>query len=130
MLNKFRWALITFFLGIIIFLPIVSTIPGAKPIVGDITLIPAHPAPQSVVKFSVDISGDSISSVRIKVFECNKETGICHAPPQNISKRNVDGDTYEAKVTLKWDDVTSIKYNVEIKSDGEWIPGRHKLANL
>ena len=121
MLNKFRWTLIAFFLGTIILLPIVSAVPGAKPVVGDITLIPAHPAPQSVVTFSVDITGDSVSSVRIVLNECDKPRGICHAPPQNVSMSKKSGNTYEAKVTLKWDDVTSITYHIELKSDGKWI---------
>ncbi|UCD14441.1 MAG: hypothetical protein JSW60_03230 [Thermoplasmatales archaeon] len=120
MMKKFGQVLLIYFFGMGMFLSAVGTITGAGPTVGDITLIPDHPAPQSIVTFSVDISGDSISSVRIIISECNKDIGLCHAPPQNVSMRNVADDTYEAKVTLEWDDVTSITYHVEIKSDGRW----------
>jgi hypothetical protein len=121
MVNKFRWVLIAFFLGIIIFLSIINTVTGANPTVGDIKLTPANPAPQSDVTFSVDITGDSISSVRIVINECDKPKGICHAPPQNVSMNKKSGNTYETKVKLLWDDVTSITYHIELKSDGKWI---------
>ena len=120
MRNKIRCGIIAFFLGIIISLLVVGTVQGAKPVVGNITLTPAHPAPQSVVTFSADISGDSVSSVRVVLNECDKEKGICHAPPQNVSMSKKSGNNYEAKVTLQWDDVTSITYHIELKSDGKW----------
>jgi len=104
-----------------IFLSSIGTMTGADPIVGDITLDPDHPPLQSDVTFSVDISGDSISSVRLILNECNKPMKICHAPPQNVSMSKVNDDTYEAEVTLQWDDVTSITYHIEIKSEGKWI---------
>ena len=102
-----------------IFLSTLSTM--AEPIVGEITLNPDHPPIQSEVIFSVDISGNSISSVRLILNECNKPKKICHAPPQNVSMSNVKDNSYEAKVTLEWDDVTSITYHIEIKSEGKWI---------
>jgi hypothetical protein len=112
------------------FLSTVSIINGAEPIIGDIKLNPTNPAPQSVVTFSVDINGDSISSVRIIVFECNKEIGLCHAPPQNISMNKVDEDTYEAEIKLLHDDVTSTTYHVEIESDGKWIVDEEYTTTL
>lgn len=112
------------------FLPIIGTVAGAKPIIGDITLIPEHPAPQSVVTFSADISGDSISSVRIVLNECDKPMKICHAPPLNKSMSKTSDNTYEAKVTLQWDDVTSITYHIELKSDGKWIEYDEHTATL
>lgn len=93
----------------------------ADPIVGEIILDPDHPPIQSKVTFSVDISGDSISSVRLILNECNKPKKICHAPPQNVSMSKVNDNTYETVVKLQWDDVTSITYHIEIKSDGKWI---------
>ena len=121
MLNKSRWGLIVFFLGILISLIIVNIVPGADPTVGDIKLNPAHPTPESDVTFSVDITGNSISSVWIVLNECDKPKGICHAPPQNKSMSKKSGNTYEAKVTLQWGDVTSITYHIELESDGKWI---------
>ncbi len=121
MMYKFKIVLIAYFLCISLFLLTIGTVAGAKPIVRDITLIPEHPAPQSVVTFSADISGDSISSVRIVLNECDKEMGICHAPPLNKSMSKKSGNIYEAKVTLQWNDVTSITYHIELESDGKWI---------
>ena len=121
MIKKFGQPILISFFCIGMFLSTVVTICGAEPSVGDITLIPASPAPQSDVTFSVDISGDNISSVRIIIFECDKKIGLCHAPPQNISMTNIDDNTYEAEVTLIHDDVTSTTYHVEIESDGKWI---------
>jgi hypothetical protein len=99
----------------------IGTVLGADPTVGNIKLNPEKPAPQSVVTFSVDISGGSIQSVRILLNECDKDKGICHVPPQNVSMSKKSGNTYEGKVTLKWDDVTSITYHIELKSNGKWI---------
>ena len=121
MIKKVGQALLINFFCICILLSTVGTIAGAEPIVEDITLIPEHPAPQSAFTFSVDISGDTISSVCILINECNKQTKVCHAPPQNISLRKIDDNTYEGDVTLEWDDVNSITYKVVIESDGEWI---------
>lgn len=130
MMKSLGHFIIIFFFCIGMFLSAIGTMAGAEPIVGDITLDPDHPPIQSEVTFSVDISGDSISSVRLILNECNKPMKICHAPPQNVSMSNVKDDTYEAKVTLEWDDVTSITYHIEIKSDGKWIEYDEHTATL
>lgn len=121
MMNKLGKILLIYFFSIVMFISTIGTITVADPVVGDIILSPDKPAPQSVVTLSADISGDSISSVRIIVRECNKETGICYAPPQNVSMIKNDGNAYAADVTLLHDDVTSITYNVLIRSNGRWI---------
>ncbi len=121
MKKNFRHILLTILFVMSVFLLTVNIIALAEPVVGDIILTPRNPALQSEVTFSVDIDGDGISSVRIVVSECNKELGVCHAPPQNVSMKKIDDNSYEAKVTLKHDDVTSITYYVLIKSDSKWI---------
>ena len=121
MKKNFRHILLTILFVMSVFLLTVNIIALAEPVVGDVTLDPSNPAPQSDVTFSVDIDGDSISSVRLIISECNKEIGVCHAPPQNVSMKKIDDNYYEAKVTLKHDDVTSITYHVVIKSDDKWI---------
>ena len=100
---------------------LMGNIAVADPIVEDITLNPKNPTPLSDVIFSVDFSGNSISSAWIVVSECNKEKGICHAPPQNVSLTKIDSNTYENDVNLMWDDVTSITYKVVINSNNKWI---------
>ena len=111
LINLFCMFLILFTIGGIV---------SADPTVEKITLTPKNPTPRSEVTFSVDFSENSITSAWIVVSECNKEKGICHAPPQNISLTKIDSDTYENDVTLMWDDVTTITYKVVIKSDGKW----------
>jgi hypothetical protein len=120
MIRKFgRFLLINLFCMFFILFTI-GNIVTADPIVEKITLTPKNPTPRSEVTFSVDFSDDSITSAWIVVSECNKEKGICHAPPQNISLTKIDSNTYENDVTLMWDDVTTITYKVVIKSDGKW----------
>jgi len=114
----------------VLFLIAVGNLTYADPIIGNILVTPSHPAPLSDVTFSVEIEGNDISSVRLIVRECNKETGVCHAPPQNASMSNVGGNTYETEVTLIHDDVTSITYNIEIKSEGKWMESDESTTTL
>jgi hypothetical protein len=117
-----------FFTGM--FLLNLGTLAIGNPIVGDIILNPEKPKMQSDVTFTVDISGDSISSVRLVLNECNKPKAICHAPPQNVSMNKVSGNTYRTVVILQWDDVSSITYHIEVISDGKWIEYEEFTTNL
>jgi hypothetical protein len=121
--------LISVFCICLFFFNTITTVEG-DPIVGEIILNPENPAMQSDVSFTVDISGDSISSVRIILNECNKPKKICHAPPQNISMDKISGNTYQTVVTLQWDDVSSITYHIELISDGKWIEYEEFTTNL
>ncbi len=118
MMNKVGKVLLIYLFGIGLFLSAAFTLAGDNPIV-DITLNPANPAPKSVVTFSVDIGGNSISTVHLKINECNKAENICH-PPRNISMDNVDDNTYVTEVQLEYDDATSITYLIVVNSDGKW----------
>lgn len=120
MMRKFGKFLLTNLFCMFLILFTIGGIVSADPTVEKITLTPKNPTPRSEVTFSVDFSENSITSAWIVVSECNKEKGICHAPPQNISLTKIDSDTYENDVTLMWDDVTTITYKVVIKSDGKW----------
>ena len=111
-----------------IFLSTTTTLIATNPDI-EITLNPKNPAPKSVVTFSVDINGDSISTVRLIIRECNKETGLCHMP-QNISMSKVDDDTYEADVKLKQDDVNSLTYKIAIQSEGKWREYKEYTTDL
>ena len=120
MMRKFGKFLLTNLFCMFLILFTIGGIVSADPTVEKITLTPKNPTPRSEVTFSVDFSENSITSAWIVESECNKEKGICHAPPQNISLTKIDSDTYENDVTLMWDDVTTITYKVVIKSDGKW----------
>ena len=120
MKKNYRYIQISLLLCIPLLLSIIVTVSGANPTVGEIILVPANPAPKSDVTISTDISGSSVSKVRLIINECNKQTGICYAP-RNISMNKKNGDTYEAKITLQWDDATSMTYHIKLESGGKWI---------
>ena len=117
--------IITNLLCLFLFLSIVNIASAANPNVGEIKLVPANPAPKSDVTISTDVTGGDVTKVRLIINECNKETGICHLP-RNISMSKKSGNTYEAQVTLEWQDVTSITYHIRVESDGKWFEfGEH-----
>ena len=115
----FKRLIIVNFICIFLFLLISNTV-QADPTVGKIKLDPANPAPQSDVTISTEITGGDVSKVRLIINECDKETGVCHVP-RNISMSKKSGNTYETKVTLEWEEVTSITYHISLESNGKWI---------
>ena len=120
MKNQSLRIIIAYFLSIFLFLSIINIVTAANPTVGEIKLVPAYPAPKSDVTISTDITGGDVTKVRLIINECNKETGICYLP-RNMSMSKKSGNTYEAKITLEWDEVTSITYHISLESDGKWI---------
>jgi hypothetical protein len=127
--NLKKFLFIFIFCFSLLFLNYISPV-NSEPIVGDIILDPEKPPLQSDVTFTVDISDDSISSVRLVLNECNKPMKICHVPPQNVSMSKVGGDTYQAIVTLQWEDVSSITYHIEVISNGNWIEYEEYTTSL
>jgi hypothetical protein len=97
-----------------VFLLFLCTIATAEITVKSVTHDPDKPAPQSDVTFTVEISGDDVSEIRLIVDECNETLVICYAPPLNVSMSVVDTDTYEARVTLQYGAATIAKYYLEI----------------
>jgi hypothetical protein len=87
---------------------------------GDISVSPSSPAQQSTITVSVAISGDTPSEVRVRVEECNGNTGVCFADVSNISMSLGITGTYQASVTLKHADATYINCTVLAKSNGNW----------
>jgi hypothetical protein len=118
MKNKFIRLIIFNFLCI--FLLLIFNPVQADPTVGEIKVTPANPAPKSDVTISTDISGGSISKVCLVVNECNKENGICYKG-RNLTMSKKSGNTYEKTFSLEYDDVTSITYYINLKSNGNWI---------
>lgn len=130
MIKRLKKILLISVFFVSMFLLNVSSLVISEPIIGEIILDPEKPKMQSDVTFTVDSSGNSISSVRLVLNECNKPKKICHAPPQNVSMNKVSGNTYQAVVTLQWDDVSSITYHIEVISDGKWIEYEEFTTNL
>ena len=94
---------------------------AAGPTIGEITLSPPKPTPQSTVTFSVNISDDSPSEVWLIVKECNATLGVCYPEIQNVSMGKFETGRYETNISLKYDGATYITYWVSAKkNDGSW----------
>lgn len=89
---------------------------AVAPTIGEVVLNPEKPTPQSDVTFSVDVTGDNVSSVWLVFEECKQ--GLCYKN-ENISMPK-EGVSYETEVTLGHEDSTYITYHVEVNSNGEW----------
>jgi hypothetical protein len=93
----------------------------AQILFGDISVSPSSPAPQSTITLSISLSGDTPSEVRVRVEECNGNSGICFADVQNVSMSLVSTGSYQTSVTLKHSDATYINCTVLAKVDGNWV---------
>ena len=89
---------------------------------GDISVSPSSPAPQSTITLSIAISGDTPSEVRVRIEECDGNTGICFSDVQNVSMPLVSTGNYQASATLKHADATYINCTVLAKINGNWVP--------
>lgn len=97
---------------------------AAAPTIGEVTLNPEKPTPQSNVTFSVNVTGDVVSSVWLVFKECKQ--GLCYQN-KNVSMTKVGG-IYEKKVALEREEATYITYHIEANSNGEWA--RSESVNL
>ncbi len=96
-----------------------SSVSAEDPSYEDIEIDPEEPIRESDVTFSVEITGDNISEVRVRVEECNDQ--FCYQDIQNESMTNTEGNTWEASVTLIHDDTTYGTVWLEVFSDGQWF---------
>ncbi len=87
---------------------------------GEIISSPASPTPLSTVTFSIAISGETPSEVKLWVQECNAGTGICYPDSQNLSMSLESAGNYKSDITLKHADATYINCKVWAKADGTW----------
>jgi len=101
----------------------------AEPVIGVPILIPNNPVALSTITFSVDVTGDDITFVKIICQECNGHTGICH-PTQNITMTKVSDITYEQDVALKYSDATYITYWVGVQYGSIWKNNTGVKLNL
>jgi hypothetical protein len=101
----------------------------AEPVIGIPVLIPNNPTAQSKIQFSVDVSGDDITFVRVNVEECNGKTGVCHQV-QNLTMSKVSDITYTQDVTLVYSDSTYITYWIAVQYGSLWKDSAHTRLNL
>ena len=119
MKEKKNKPLILAFLISFLLLVCIQSSTAANPIVTTISLDPADPAPTETITFTATIdSNETPTSVFIVVQECNEN--ICFKDGYNESMTLQDSGEYQGQIALQRDDVTYIKYHIEILSNGEW----------
>jgi hypothetical protein len=101
-----------------LFLSLVGIATAEEPTFGDITITPAEPTVLSDVKFSVEITGENITEVRLEVEEC-VGPDFCYAK-QNVSMMELGEGLWETTVTLEHDDATVGHCWLVIKSNETW----------
>lgn len=117
MKNTLKNAIITI-LALGLFLSAMSITTADEPSYDEVGISPEEPQQLSEVTFSVDITGDNITEVYVKVEECIE--GMCYPDIQNISMQNTEGNTWEATVTLIHDDAVYGTVWLIINSNGTW----------
>lgn len=101
----------------------------AQPTIGIPVLIPSNPVAQSKVQFSVDVSGDDITFVKLNIEECNGKTGICHQA-KNLTMSKISDITYTQDVTLAYSDSTYITYWIAVQYGSLWKDSAKTKLNL
>jgi hypothetical protein len=101
----------------------------AEPTIGIPVLIPNNPTAKSKIQFSVDVSGDDITFVKLNVEECNAKTGICHQA-QNLTMSKISDITYTQDVTLTYSDTTYITYWIAVQYGSLWKDSTKTKLNL
>ena len=106
-----------------LFLSIVGIANADEPSVGKISISPVKPTRQSKVNFSVDVTGDNIEEVRVKVEECvgdpNSPDYFCYTGLLNVSLSNVSG-TWKGTGTLQYSNSDEGHCWLVVKSNGVW----------
>jgi len=95
-----------------------SSVSAEDPSYEDIEIDPEEPTRLSDVTFTVELTGDNITEVRIRVEECTDS--FCYQDIQNESMSNNEGDTWEATVTLIHDDTVYGTVWLEVLTDEKW----------
>ena len=106
-------------LTICLSLSVVAIASAEDPDYEDIIWSPEEPIRESEVSFTVDITGDNIDEVYVRVEECNDI--FCYQDILNESMINTTDNTWEGTVTLLHDDTTYCTVWLEILSNGTWF---------
>ena len=117
MKNTLKNTIITM-LAIGLLLSTITTITADEPNYDEISISPEEPTQLSELTLSVDITGETITEVFVKVEECIE--GMCYPDIQNISMQNTEGNTWEATVTLIHDDAVYGTVWLIVNSNGTW----------
>lgn len=90
----------------------------ADPVVENISIDPASPAPLSTITVTANIDGEDITNVNLSVGECNKTAGVCYIYHQIPMTEKTEGQ-YTAEVTLEKSKASYISFTFDITYDGE-----------
>lgn len=129
MKNKISNILLIIILLASIYISILGTINASEPIIGNISYSPEKPAPESTVTFNATFIGDNIF-VYLFVEECKDNVCFIDPPPQNVTMQKIALNEYQANVTLKHGDATTVHYQIIVESDGNWYKSELKEFNL
>jgi hypothetical protein len=106
-----------------LFLTIAGIATADEPSVGKISISPQKPTRLSQVNFSVQITGDNIEEVRVKVEECVGDPSspdyFCYTGLLNVSLSNAGG-TWKGTGTLQYDNSDDGHCWLVVKSNGVW----------
>ena len=93
-----------------------------EPSYGTITVTPIEPTRQSDVTFTVEITGDDITEVNLRIQECTVTDGTeaCSSTVLNVSMTNTVNNTWTGSTTLEWQLTTISHCWLEINSNGTW----------
>jgi hypothetical protein len=106
-------------LTICLSLSVVAIASAEDPNYEDINWSPEEPIRESEVSFTVDITGDNIEEVYVRVEECNDI--FCYQDILNESMINTVGTTWEGSIMLQQVDTTYCTVWLEILSNGTWF---------
>jgi hypothetical protein len=87
------------------------------PTIISITISPEKPVPLSTITFTLEIEGENISEVYMRLKEANDY--FCYTP-RNVSMDRINEEIYECNVTLEWVDATYISYQPLVYCNGIW----------
>lgn len=106
-------------LSAVLFLMLLSTanivFASAQPTV---TVNPESPQPQSTVTFTADLADIDVINVYIHVQECDDD--VCFIDKFNETMGRIDGNTYEASVTLLQKNAVYLEYQLNYLTNDGW----------
>lgn len=123
----------TIMLGILLIGLIGTTVRAAVPATqtfGAIIVQPTAPEPQTTITITVAVNGGTPEEVRMRIEECNGNTGICYQDVQNVSMTPTIDNSYTVQVLLKHADATYISCQALLKNNNIWSLSAIRKVNL
>lgn len=90
---------------------------GHDPVIIDITITPEKPNPLSDITFTLEIDGEDITEVYMRVKEANNYMCL---PTRNLSMEKIDDEIYKCNITLEFSNATYVEYCPVVYCNGFW----------